>query len=279
MYQPPTSAQIDKLVLSSLEEDIGAGDITSRSVIDPQQTISAEVITREPITLCGLEIFCAVFIYLDQEMTFSGKIFKDGDSIEKNHAIIKVHGKCQAMLAGERTALNILQMLSGIATLTREYVEKARPVTVLDTRKTTPGLRTFEKYAVRCGGGTNHRFGLFDAILIKDNHIKSAGSIGEAVKRAKEKIPADMMVEVETASLTEVEEALRSGAQRILLDNMTLATIRQAVSMIKGNAQVEVSGGVSLEDLDGLSNTGIDFVSVGALTHSARAVDLSMNFY
>lgn len=138
MYQPPTSSQIDKLVRSSLEEDIGPGDVTSRSVIDPQQTVSAEVITREPITLCGLEIFCAVFNYLDQDMTFSEKIFLDGDAIEKNHAIIKVHGNCQAMLAGERTALNILQMLSGIATLTREYVEKARPVTVLDTRKNCP---------------------------------------------------------------------------------------------------------------------------------------------
>ena len=277
MYQPPTSAQIEKLIQSSLDEDIGTGDVTSRSIIDPQQTVSAEVITREPITLCGLEIFCAIFKRLDPDVAFPVKNFKDGDCLEKNSAIIKVHGKCLALLEGERSALNILQMLSGIATLTRQYVVKARPVTILDTRKTTPGLRVFEKYAVRCGGGTNHRFGLFDAALIKDNHIKSAGSIGEAIKRAKEKIPANMMIEVEASNLREVENALHSGAHRILLDNMNLEMIQQAVAMINGKAQIEVSGGITLESIDDLSKTGVDFISVGALTHSARAVDISMN--
>lgn len=277
MSQPPTDAQIDKLIRTSLEEDLGSGDVTSASIIDPSQAVSGEALAREPIILCGLDIFRAVFLMLDPDVSFSEDNFRDGDRVKKNQVIIKFSGNCRALLAGERTALNILQMLSGIATLTGKYVERARPVTVLDTRKTAPGLRIFQKYAVRCGGGTNHRFGLFDAVLIKDNHIKAAGSVSEAVKRAKEGNSADMEIEVEAASMPEVEEALESGARRILLDNMELSMIRQAVSLINGRTRIEVSGGITLEKLDALSKTGVDYVSVGALTHSARAVDISMN--
>jgi nicotinate-nucleotide pyrophosphorylase (carboxylating) len=278
MFKPPFPADIDNLIRKSLEEDIGTGDITSRSIIDPQQIISANVITREPITLCGLEIFCAVFQKLDTDVKFPEKLSNDGDHIGKNEIIVKLQGNCLALLEGERTALNVLQKLCGIATLTSEYVKKASPVTILDTRKTTPGLRVFEKYAVQCGGGTNHRFGLYDAVLIKDNHIKAAGSISEAVNKAKRGNKANTFIEVESVNLSEVKEALTSGVDRILLDNMDLKTIHEAVSIIGGKVQTEVSGGITLENLSDLSNSGVDFISVGALTHSAKASDISMNF-
>lgn len=278
MFQPPSSSEIEKLITTTLDEDLGSGDITSRSIIDSQQIVSAEVITREPIILCGLDIFCAVFQKLDTNVSFPEKLYGDGDQVEKNEVIIKIHGKCIAMLEGERTALNILQKLCGIATLTNEYVKKAHPVTILDTRKTTPGLRVFEKYAVRCGGGTNHRFGLYDAVLIKDNHIKAAGSISEAVRKARSGNKANITIEVEAIDLTQVEEALTSGVDRILLDNMDLQMIHEAVSIINGKVEIEVSGGITLESLASLFGSGVDYISVGALTHSAKASDISMNF-
>jgi nicotinate-nucleotide pyrophosphorylase (carboxylating) len=277
MFKPPSSSEIDKLIQTTLDEDIGTGDITSRSIIDPQQIMTAEVISREPIILCGLEIFCAVFKKLDPDISFPEKLFSDGDRIGIDKTIIKVHGKSLALLEGERTALNILQKLCGIATLTNDYVNKAKPVTILDTRKTTPGLRVFEKYAVRCGGGTNHRFGLYDAVLIKDNHIKAAGGIVEAVTKAK-RANQNVFIEVEATNLDEVNEALNAGVDRILLDNMNIEMIRDAVSIIKGKVQTEVSGGITLNSLENLSKTGVDYISVGALTHSAKASDISMNF-
>lgn len=278
MFQPPSSLEIEKLIQATLDEDIGTGDITSRTIIDPQQVITAVVISREPIVLSGLEIFCSVFQKLDANVSFPEKLFRDGDHIDKNEVIIKVHGNCLALLEGERTALNILQKLCGIATLTSEYVKKANPVIILDTRKTTPGLRVFEKYAVRCGGGTNHRFGLYDAVLIKDNHIKAAGSINEAVKKAKSGNKDDIIIEVEAVNLSEVREALQSGVDRILLDNMNLEMIHEAVSIISGKVETEVSGGITLDSLERLSSSGVDFISVGALTHSVKASDISMNF-
>jgi nicotinate-nucleotide pyrophosphorylase (carboxylating) len=180
-------------------------------------------------------------------------------------------------LEGERSGLNILQWLSGIATLTRKYVDKASPVTVLDTRKTTPGLRVFEKYAVSCGGGTNHRFGLYDAVMIKDNHIKSAGSIFRAVEKVREALGHQNIIEVETQNLDEVREALDNRVGIIMLDNMPIDMIRESVKLIDGRAKVEISGCVTLERLDEISRTGADFVSVGALTHSAPSVDISIN--
>lgn len=279
MLRHPTAEEITKLVESALEEDVGQGDITTESVIDPVQIASGEAVAREPLILCGQEIFCAVFKFLDPEVKFTEKNFKDGDKLEKDAVIIKLSGKCRELLIGERTALNIMQRLSGIATLTRKYVERAKPVTVLDTRKTTPGLRVFEKYAVRCGGGSNHRFGLFDAILIKDNHIKAAGGIAEAVRRVKDKNLPSEKIEVETATLKDVEEAVEAGADRVLLDNMTLDMIKSAVAAVKGRVPLEVSGGITYERLAEISKSGVDFVSIGALTHSAAAVDISMNLY
>jgi len=192
--------------------------------------------------------------------------------------ILKIHAKGIALLEGERTALNLLQKLSGIATLTRKFVERAGPVTVLDTRKTTAGLRVFEKYAVKCGGGENHRFGLYDAVMIKDNHIKAAGSITEAVGRIRKKLDQNKTIEVETTNLAEVAEALSAGVDIIMLDNMATEMIRQAFELAGHKVKIEVSGSISLDRLDELAGSGIDYVSVGALTHSAPAVDISMNF-
>jgi len=279
MLRPPTAEEITELVKSALEEDLGPGDITTESIIDPAQIASGEAVAREPLVLCGQEIFGAVFKRLDPDVSFTQKNFKDGDKIEKDTVIIKFSGKCRELLIGERTALNILQRLSGIATLTRKYVDRAKPVTVLDTRKTTPGLRVFEKYAVRCGGGTNHRFGLFDAIFIKDKHIKAAGGIAEAGRRVREKNLPNEKIGVETATLKEVEEALEAGADRILLDNMPIDMISNAVETVQRRVPLEVSGGITYERLDEISKSGVDFVSIGALTHSAGAVDISMNLY
>jgi nicotinate-nucleotide pyrophosphorylase (carboxylating) len=273
-----TNKEIDALVQRALGEDIGSGDITTRNILDENSVWTAEVSAKETLTLCGVEIFRRVFSLLDASCTFSDPGHQDGDEVSSGDVITKVRGKGVALLEGERTALNILQKLSGIATLTRKFVERARPVTVLDTRKTTTGLRMFEKYAVKCGGGQNHRFGLYDAVMIKDNHIKAAGGIARAVELIRKKFGKDKIIEVETTNLGEVEEALSAGVEIIMLDNMANEMIRQSVKLVDHRAKIEVSGGISLERLDELSGTGIDFVSVGVLTHSAPAVDISMNF-
>jgi len=278
MKQPSTNDQIDALVQRALDEDLGSGDITTRSIIAGDAAWEAEIRAKEPLVLCGTEIFCRVFTMLDPSCTFAGPHRRDGEEVASGESIMKVRAKAIALLEGERTALNILQKLSGIATLTQKFVERARPVTVLDTRKTTPGLRAFEKYAVKCGGGTNHRFGLFDAVMIKDNHIKAAGSIAQAVEKIRKKLAQEKTIEVETTNLEEVAEALSAGVDIIMLDNMPTAMIRQAVKLVGHGVKIEVSGSISLERLDELSGTGIDYVSVGALTHSAPAVDISMNF-
>lgn len=274
----PSSDNVEWLIRLALEEDLGSGDITTDSIVGEGQVLIAAVTAKEPLVLCGVEMFKRVFTWLDTNSTFPVQKFKDGDSVQKGETIIEVKSGDSTLLKGERTALNILQWLSGIATLTRKYVERARPVVVLDTRKTRPGMRVFEKYAVKCGGGSNHRFGLFDAILIKDNHIKAGGSISRAVDLVRGKWSNTKVVEVETTSLDEVAEAVKAGVDIIMLDNMPLEMIRDAVKLIGGRARVEVSGSVTLDSLEALSTTGIDFVSVGALTHSARAVDISMNF-
>ncbi|TDJ49374.1 MAG: carboxylating nicotinate-nucleotide diphosphorylase [Nitrospina sp.] len=270
-----TTEQIDRLVRTALEEDLGTGDITTDGILEQDRTAAGVVTAKEPLVVCGLDIFKRVFHHLDADAAFPNSTVKDGAEIPAQGEIIRVQAQVSALLKGERTALNILQRLSGIATLTRKFVEAAQPVTVLDTRKTTPGLRVYEKYAVHCGGGTNHRFGLFDAVLIKDNHIKIAGGITAAIERMRKTHSGTL--EVETVNLDEVREALAAGADIIMLDNMTPETVQEAVRLIDGKSKIEVSGGMTLDRLNAFKGMGINTISVGALTHSARSVDISMN--
>jgi nicotinate-nucleotide pyrophosphorylase (carboxylating) len=268
---------VDLLVTNSLAEDIKDGDITTRNIFLYNKKARAEVIARESIILSGFEIFQAIFKKLDTNVLFSHEKFKDGEEIIAGETIVNVESGVIQLLEGERSALNILQWLSGIATLTHNYVKKAAPVKVLDTRKTTPSLRVFEKYAVACGGAINHRFGLYDQILIKDNHIETAGGISNAVNLVRKNVANDKKIEVEVQSIEEVKEALENHADIIMLDNMTLDMMHQCINMIDGKAKTEISGGVTFERLEEISTSGADFVSVGALTHSAPAVDISMN--
>ena len=272
-----TDSYITALVKNTLKEDIENGDITTRNIFSKEKSAVAEVVAREPMILCGLDIFQAVFQKLSSDVKFSSKNYKDGEEVSAKETIIKVECDVVSLLEGERSALNILQWLSGISTLTNKYVKKAKPIKILDTRKTTPGLRIFEKYAVICGGGINHRFGLYDQVLIKDNHIELAGSITKAVKLIKEKITKDNIIEVEVKTMGEVEEALDNNVDIIMLDNMNIEIMKQAINKINGKAKIEISGGVTYERLGEISKIGADFISIGALTHSAAAVDISMN--
>ena len=278
MTKTPSKEQINNLITSALDEDIGLGDITSRSIVSPDDIYTAEVLTRENIILCGLDILKSVFFRLDPHVSFLDNRFNDGDKIKSHTKVLGIKGKGIALLEGERVALNILQRLCGIATLTKQYVEKADPVQILDTRKTTPGLRSFEKYAVSCGGGKNHRFGLYDAVLIKDNHIKASGGIIQAVKKVKENNNIGIKIEVETTTLDEVRDAIKAKSDIIMLDNMSMDDIKEAVSIIDGRARTEVSGSITIDQLGALSKIDIDYVSIGALTHSSKASDISMNF-
>ena len=270
-------SSIEALVKKTLKEDIENGDITTRNIFSKDKLAIAEIIAREPMILCGLDIFQSVFKYLNPDVKFFSKNYKDGDEVSIEEVIIKVECDVISLLEGERSALNILQWLSGISTLTNKYVKKAEPIKILDTRKTTPGLRVFEKYAVMCGGGNNHRFGLYDQVLIKDNHIELAGSITMAVNLIKETIGKDNIIEVEVKTIEEVEEALNNNVDIIMLDNMDVTKMKQAIKKINGRAKIEISGGITYEKLGELSNIGADFISIGALTHSAVAIDISMN--
>ena len=274
----PSKEQIDNLITIALDEDIGLGDITTRSIVSPDAIYVAEILTRENIVLCGLDILKSVFFKLDPDVSFSDDCFSDGAYIKSNTKILDIKANGVALLEGERVALNILQRLSGIATLTKQYAKRADPIQILDTRKTTPGLRLFEKYAVSCGGGKNHRFGLFDAVLIKDNHIKASGGIVQAVKKVKKNHNNSIQIEVETTTLIEVREAIEAKSDIIMLDNMSVDDIKEAVSIIDGRARIEVSGLISIDQLGALSKIDIDCVSIGALTHSSKASDISMNF-
>jgi nicotinate-nucleotide pyrophosphorylase (carboxylating) len=267
----------DKLIDLALAEDIGPGDITTDNLVEPQAPGYGEIIAKQDLVIAGLDIAKRVFERLDDGIVFNAS-FQEGQSVTSGSQVVTVSGRLAALLSAERTALNFLQRLSGIATQVRQYVTllQGRPVKLLDTRKTTPGWRELEKYAVRIGGGANHRMGLYDAVLIKDNHIAAAGGVTEAVARIKAKVPATVTIEVETTTLEEVRQALEAGAQIIMLDNMDLDRIKAAVDLVKGRALLEVSGGVTRERLTALAATGIDLISSGALTHSASAVDLSM---
>ena len=268
------------LVRRALSEDVGYGDRTTDAIVPVDATARGRFETRGECVVAGLDVATAVFTALDRSATVTATV-RDGDTCRAGSTIATVMGSARALLTGERTALNFLQRLSGIATMTRRFVDASRGrIRVLDTRKTTPGLRALEKYAVRCGGGTNHRFGLYDAVLIKDNHIRIAGSIVEAVRRVHEGtsggLHAPVPVEVEAQTLTQVEEAIAAGADTIMLDNLSVDDMREAVRLIAGRTRVEISGGVTLATLPDLASLGADVVSVGALTHSAPAVDISL---
>jgi nicotinate-nucleotide pyrophosphorylase (carboxylating) len=267
----------EKLIGLALEEDIGPGDVTTNALIDPDRAATGIIFAKEPLILAGLHVAEQVFTNLDPGMSFD-TTFQDGDRVENRDEILTVRGNCRAVLTGERTALNFLQRLSGISTLTRQYVDQVAgsKVRLTDTRKTTPGWRRLEKYAVKIGGADNHRFGLYDGVLIKDNHIMACGGIREAVDRIRNDRAHPLQIEVEVSDMNQVREALESGVDIIMLDNMKPNDIRKAVALIDGTALVEVSGGVTLETLVEVANTGVDIISIGALTHAARAVDISM---
>jgi len=268
---------LDRIIRLALEEDLGSGDLTTRAVVDPGLSGRASLIAREGLILAGLFVFKRVFTEVDPDIVFED-FFKDGEFVPKGRQICLVSGLLQHMLTAERTALNFLQRMSGIATLTSRYVEKlgASKARVVDTRKTAPGLRLLDKYAVTKGGGYNHRFGLFDGVLIKDNHIAAVGSIEEAVKLARKNSSHTIKIEVEVEDLAGVAAALEAGADTILLDNMSPKQLREAVNLVNGRTLVEASGGITLETIEEIGKTGVDLISVGALTHSAKAADLSL---
>ena len=255
-----------------LAEDVGSGDVTTTALIDEDQTCKAVVLAKEPGVVCGLEAAAAVFAELG--VTFE-PLVAEGEAVEPG-PIADVEGPARGVLTAERVALNLIGRLSGIATLTRRYVDaiEGTGATILDTRKTTPGLRALEKHAVVAGGATNHRFGLDDGVLIKDNHLRLARGITHAVARAR--AATDLPVEVEAETLTQVREAVEAGADIILLDNMTLDELREAVALVRGHAKLEASGGVTLDTVRAIAETGVDYVSAGALTHSARSLDVSL---
>jgi nicotinate-nucleotide pyrophosphorylase (carboxylating) len=270
---------LDALVRLALAEDLGAPprDATSEAVIDPEATGAAAIRAKEPLVLAGIEAARATFGAVDPALRFTAERH-DGDRLRAGEVAVRIEGSLRAILTAERTALNFLQRLSGIATHTARFVEAVRGTraTILDTRKTTPGWRALEKAAVRAGGGTNHRMGLYDAVLIKDNHVEAAGGVKAAVERARRAAPGSP-IEVEVGSSGELEEALASGAGRILLDNMDLAAIREAVKRVAGQVPLEASGGVTLDRVRAIAECGVDFISVGALTHSAPAANLSLD--
>jgi nicotinate-nucleotide pyrophosphorylase (carboxylating) len=272
-----TPTEIDRVVRQALTEDVGRGDVTTDAIVPPEVIARAEILLKEPGVVSGIEVAAHVFRTLDPRVDFESHAL-DGERIEQVPAVVaRVEGPARALLTGERAALNLLGRLSGIATLTRRYVDavEGTGAVILDTRKTTPGLRTFEKEAVRHGGAENHRFGLFDGILVKDNHLRMAGGVEPAVRRLRE-AETGLPVEVEAETLRQVQAALDAGAERILLDNMPVATMREAVALVAGAAWLEASGGVTLANLRELAETGVDAISVGALTHSARSLDVSM---
>jgi len=276
MSSQPTQEQIDDWVRRALDEDIGPGDVTTDNLVDPAARAGASITAKQDLVVRGAGIARTVFTRLDSDVEFTDWR-QDGDFLHNGDTLLSFTGNAAALLKGERTALNILQRLSGIATLTRQFVQEAGRMQILDTRKTTPGLRVFEKYAVACGGGVNHRFGLFDAVLIKDNHIKMAGGIRPALERMKMSGHPGP-IEIEATRLEEVKEAVESGADIILLDNMPPDMLAEAVTLVNGRARTEGSGTLTLERVRQLAETGLDCISVGALTHSAPAADISMNF-
>jgi nicotinate-nucleotide pyrophosphorylase (carboxylating) len=278
-----SAAEIRAAVRLALAEDIGGGDATTLAIVPANATAKAVMRAREPLVVAGIGFAETVFRELSPKIKI-GKFSRDRQKIAAGKTLLKISGPARAILTAERVALNFVQRLSGVATLTSQFVEAVRGTRaqILDTRKTTPGWRRFEKYAVTCGGGKNHRLGLFDMILIKDNHLaalqnEKPDAIATAVTHARAKFPR-LKIEVETDTLEQVEQAVNAGADFILLDNMDLKQLRQAVKIVNGRAKTEASGGVNLKIVRAIAQTGVDFISVGALTHSARAVDIGLDF-
>jgi nicotinate-nucleotide pyrophosphorylase (carboxylating) len=278
-----TAEEIRRAVKNALAEDIGGGDATTSAIVPENLMARAVMCAREPLVVAGTGFAETAFRELSPKIKIK-KLSRDGQRIAAGKNLLKISGPARAILSAERVGLNFTQRLSGIATLTSQFVEAVRGTNakILDTRKTTPGWRRFEKYAVTCGGGTNHRLGLFDMILIKDNHLaalrnEKPDAIAAAVSRARKKF-SKLKIEVEADTLKQVEQALAAGADFILLDNMNLKQLQQAVKIVKGRAKTEASGGVNLKTVRAIAGTGVDFISVGALTHSARAVDIGLDF-
>ena len=278
-----TTAEIRRAVRAALAEDLGGGDATTLATVPPNARSVALMRAREPLVVAGIQFAELAFRELSPKIEIK-KLSRDGQRAEAGDTLLKISGSSRALLSAERVALNFVQRLSGVATATAQFADAIRgtPAKILDTRKTTPGWRRFEKYAVACGGGQNHRIGLFDRVLIKDNHLvalqnEKPNAIAAAVARAREKFPK-LKVEVEADTLEQVAQAADAGADIILLDNMPPTQLRQAVKIVKGRAQTEASGGVNLKTVRKIAEAGVDFISVGAITHSARAVDIGLDF-
>jgi nicotinate-nucleotide pyrophosphorylase (carboxylating) len=271
---------VEQAVATALEEDLGGvGDITTNTIIPPDAQGDASIIVRKPGVIAGLDLAAASFKSLDPDVRFT-RIVEDGSKVEAGATIARIAGKTRALLTGERTALNFFGRLSGIATLTAGYVAavEGTHAKIVETRKTTPGLRALEKYAVRCGGGTNHRFGLYDAVLVKDNHIAAAGGLAEALNAVRTAVGHLVKIEVEVDTLDQLEKVLRFPIDAVLLDNMDAGTLKRAIALVKGRVITEASGGVTLESVREIAKTGVDLISVGALTHSARSLDSSLEW-
>ncbi len=277
MISFPSSPQIDRLIDLALEEDLGSGDVTTQALIPPDLQGEAHIRAKEKLVVAGLPVAARVFANLAPEVQFTPQA-QDGQEVEPGAVLAQVTGPVAPILSGERVALNFLQHLSGIATFTKKMVEAVAfmPVALVDTRKTTPGWRVLEKYAVRLGGGRNHRGGLYDGVLIKNNHLTAVGSITEAVRRARKSAPHTLKIEVEVTSLAELEEALGIGADVIMLDNMSDADLARAADLTLGRALLEASGSMTLERLPQVAATRVNFISMGQITHSAPAVDIHL---
>ena len=274
----PFSEEITACLRRALDEDVGSGDATTNNIVPAEAVLQAQIIAKQNGVVAGLDVAEKVFLLLNDQVSFRTHL-NEGSTVEKGAVLADVAGPARALLTGERTALNFLGRMSGIATLTRQFVDAVTGTraTILDTRKTAPGLRLLDKLAVRRGGGQNHRTGLFDLILIKDNHIDFAGSLAKAVERAREG-RTHLGIEVEARTIRDVEELLDLGVDRILLDNMSGETMRQAVTLNAGRAKLEASGNVTLETVRAIAETGVDYISVGALTHSPKVFDVSLKW-
>lgn len=272
-----TIADVIPMIRRALDEDIGDGDVTTLSTVPPEAMLDGRLIAKQAGVIAGLEVAGATFALIDERVRFEPHV-ADGDSVAEGKLIADIHGPGQAILSAERVALNFLQRMSGIATLTRRFVEavKGSSVVVLDTRKTVPGLRVLDKWAVRLGGGQNHRFGLYDMVLIKDNHIAAVGSITHAVARVRERDERKRAIEVEVKTLAELREVLDLDVDRVMLDNMSLEEMREAVLLTGGRVPLEASGNVDLDKITAIAATGVDYISIGMLTHSVQALDLSL---
>ncbi len=268
---------LKEIIKTALDEDIGSGDVTTSAILSGNETGIAHAIAKADMVVAGIDVFKEVFLYSDSDIRFDQSTI-DGQFASAGDILVEISGGLANILTSERVALNLLQRLCGIATLTRQFVDavKGTPARILDTRKTVPGLRMLDKYAVRVGGGYNHRIGLYDGILIKENHIEAAGGIAPAVQKIRTSAPHTLKIEIETRNMQEVKEALSAGVDIIMLDNMKPEEMKRAVEIIEGRALVEASGNVTLASVRKIAECGVDFISIGALTHSARAADISL---